>query len=115
MFASPLARYATISPFLGPVYDRRYAVDSKHKPRAEDRDYGNQVSGIFPKKGLPKLLGCEAGAFRHSLKLCPHYGRMHAAIQFFLRETAVGSGNDIFSADTLCEPDDPLGYKLRVF
>src|ERR1051326_5622112 len=64
---------------------------------------------------LPKLFGCDAGAFGYGLQLGPHDGGMNAAVELFLRKAAIGSGNDVLSPDAFRKPDDALRDQFRMF
>src|SRR5438552_11321533 len=64
---------------------------------------------------VPKLFRGDAGALSHGLELRPHHARVNTPIQFFLRKTAVGSGNDVFPADAFGETADPFSDQLGMF
>jgi len=54
----------------------------------------------------------EPRAFGHGLELRPHDRWMHATVDFFLRESAVGPGNQVFAAHARGESRETLGDEL---
>jgi len=64
----------------------------------------------------PELLRRQARAFRHRLKLGPHYGWVNLrVIRGLRRKAAVRTGDDVFPADQFGESCDALGDELGVF
>src|ERR1700757_4694028 len=57
----------------------------------------------------PQLAGREFGAFGESHELRPCDQRMDSST-----EAAVGAGNQVFAADDLRKPDDPIRNKTRM-
>src|ERR1700688_2853826 len=60
----------------------------------------------------PKRLRRDPRAFGERFQLRPHDGRVDAARERALRETAIGAAHDVLAADDFGEPHDPLGDQL---
>ena len=57
----------------------------------------------------------EPRAFGHGLELRPHDRWMHATVDFFLRESAVGPGNHILPSDEFRKSDDAISDQAWMF
>src|SRR5438034_9078 len=114
MFVYLIDRTCNHGSTVGAVYARAYFVDSRNMSAVVHLAHSNQLPGIFP-RSLPQLFGCDAGAFGHGFELRPHDGGMNAAVEFFLREAAIGSGNHVCPADALRKSSDTLRDQFRMF
>ena len=63
----------------------------------------------------PKLLCCQAGAFRHRFEFCPYDRWVNfGAVSCLRRKAAVASGDHIFSADKFGVARDAFSDELRM-
>src|SRR3954470_21960271 len=76
---------------------------------------GNRLYNFFVMSSTWSRAAGDACSFRHGLELRPHDRWMHTPVDFFLREAAVGAGNQVLAADARGESRETLGDKLRMF
>src|SRR5262245_36671338 len=61
---------------------------------------------------VPKLCRRQTRAFGKRFQLRPHDRRMHPAVEWPLRETAIGTGDHVLAAEILRVAHDTLGDEL---
>src|SRR5580704_7701810 len=62
----------------------------------------------------PQLSARKPRALDQRVELRPHDARMHAAVKWSLRETAIGAGQQVLTPDQAGDPHNALGDQLRM-